>query len=226
MEKFKSMIGSAAIFCMLLVVVSCNMDETANSPDLGNDNIKLVKPGIPVPADYIPGKVNARENWMAGEGWAKAYEIPYYTEVFGGIQETYSFEATLKAGEISGTFEVTDYFELFDQTNWVKGEVTCMVFEDDCKTVRITGIITDSDDPNNIGDFAYWIAEDNGNGGLDASTDIRWGMSQEAAEYHCEVGFTKEEFDLAGFSLFLPTEGNIKVKSLDCNGNVTGDHGN
>lgn len=228
MKNLKSMFGSAAIFCtVLLMVSSCNMDNEATTPDIGKDQVQMMKPGIPVPADYVPGKVNARENWQAGEGWSKADDILYSLEVFaGGLDETYSFNATLKAGEISGTFEVVDNYLSTGNIDWVKGEVTCMVFEDDCKTVRMTGIITDSGDPYYIGLYAYWLAEDNGNGGLDASTDIRFGADELSAQYHCEVGYTKEEFDLSGTVFYQTIEGNIKVKSMDCLGNVTGDHGN
>lgn len=220
--------SAAFFFSILILLSSCSLDDSTQAPDMSNDTATFLKPTISAPTDYIPGNTNARKNWMQGEGWAKGDDIPFVIESFGGVIETHSYNATLKAGVLSGTFEYINEDLEGELTAWVKGDVTCMVFEEDCKTVRMTGIITEASNEDVIGLYAVWIAENNGNDGLDATTDIRSGVSEATADFHCEIGLSKVAFDLVLVeeSFFKTTEGNVKVKSMDCYGDVTGENGN
>lgn len=213
-------------FSILILVSSCSLDDSTQSIDLTNESARSIKSPIAIPSDYISGNIKARSNWMLGEGWAKGEDILFVTESFGGIEETQNYQATLKDGVLSGTFEYEDLFLEDGSTYWVKGDVICMVFEEDCKSVRMVGMITDSSEENTIGTYAIWIAENNGNEGLDATTDIRSGQPEVVANFHCEIGFSRAAFNIQGNPFFLETEGNIKVKSMDCFGDVTGDNGN
>ncbi|WP_296705854.1 hypothetical protein [Algoriphagus sp.] len=217
--------SSAFFFSILILVSSCSLDDSVQAPDLSSGTETILKPNMKVPNDYIPGNTNARKNWMPGEGWAKAYNIDLTVESGENIDpqtETHSYNATLKAGEISGTFEVVNYDMEGELLASAKGEVLCMVFEEDCKTVRMTGVITEASTESLVGRYAIWLAEDNGNG-LDATTDIRYNQPKSSADYHCEIGFTPAQFGQGLF--FEEIEGNVKVKSMDCYGDVTGDNG-
>jgi hypothetical protein len=217
--------GSALFFSIIILVSSCSLEDSSQAPNLSDETVRLMKPDITVPSDYNPGSSNGRENWMLGEGWAKANDVHLIFEPgsIGSGSELHSYNATLKAGKISGTFEVYNSDENDVLVSWAKGDVLCMVFEEDCKTVRMTGVITESNIPEYPGRFAVWLAEDNGIG-LDATTDLRYGISLRSANYHCEIGFTKEQFGEGAF--FEGIGDNIKVKSMDCFGDVTGDNGN
>jgi hypothetical protein len=212
--------SSAFLFFIMILVSSCNLEESAQAPDLTNEISSFKKPGIPVPSDYIAGDNYASRKWMKGEGWVKARNIPYILESISTF-ETQSYDATLKGGKLTGMFEVVNRNSSGVLEAWASGNVICMVFEEDCKTVRLVGKITKTNVNDFVGRYAIWIAEDNG-AGLDATTDIRWGISENSANYHCEIGFTKEDFSIDGENLFIPTNGNIKVKSMDCFGNATG----
>ncbi|MCL6259159.1 hypothetical protein M3O96_08675 [Aquiflexum sp. TKW24L] len=215
--------SSAFFFSFLILVSSCSLEDSSQAPDLSDATARLLKPDITVPSDYIPGSLNARKNWMPGEGWAKANDVSLTGGALGTGTESQSYKATLKAGTISGTFEVSNFDENGVLEAFAKGDVTCMVFEEDCKTVRMTGVITETNVPGFVGRYAIWIAEDNGIG-LDATTDIRYGLVKATADFHCETGFTIAAFGAGAF--FEGIDANVKVHSKDCFGDVTGDNGN
>lgn len=218
--------SSAFFFSILILVSSCSLEDSSQAPDLTNETARTLKPTISAPSDYIPGDINARKNWTPGEGWAKTFNNTLIFEeggLFAAGTEIHSYSATLKAGVLSGTFEVENFDEEGELASSAKGDVICMVFEEDCKTVRMTGIITEASDGVTVGNYAVWIAEDNGNG-LDATTDLRYNLSQGSADFHCEIGFSRAAFGPGAF--FEEIEGNVKVKSMDCFGDVTGDNGN
>lgn len=218
--------SSAFFFSILILVSSCSLEDSSQAPDLSDATARLLKPNITVPNDYIPGSINARKNWMSGEGWAKVNYVLLNFEP-GGIfppgTEFHSYKATLKAGTLSGTFEVYNYDVDGVLKTWAKGDVTCMVFEEDCKAVRMTGVITETNVPGFTGRYAVWIAVDNGIG-IDATTDLRYGVNATTANFHCETGFPIASFGSGAF--FEGIDANIKVKSMDCFGDVTGDNGN
>lgn len=207
----------------LLIFVAMGCSEVDQGPVQKDVVSAFVKPELKIPSGYIPN-YNAK-TWLPGEGWAKAYDVTLEFEegsIFGAGSELHTYKATIKDGVVEGTFEVYNWDGEGEPTTWVKGDVTCIVFEEDCSTVRMVGLITDGSDEDYIGLYAAWISVDNGVGN-DVTTDLRYALNPAQANYHCLVGYTPAQFSLPEL---LETSGNVKVKSMDCYGNVTGEPAN
>lgn len=203
----------------LLIFVAMGCSEVDQNPIQKDVASAFQKPDLKGPVDFIPD-YNAK-TWLPGEGWAKAYDVPLEFDpegIFGGGSELHSYKATIKDGVVEGTFEVYNWDEEGEPSTWALGDVTCIIFEEDCMTVRMTGVITEASDEVLVGRYAAWIAVDYGDG-MDVTTDLRYNLSEGQANYHCFIGYTPEEF---GLDELLETSGNVKVKSMDCYGNVTG----
>lgn len=162
---------------------------------------------------------NEGRRYIEGEGWTKANAIPVFLPNFilysADIYQTQNYQVNLMNGKLNGNFEAFNYDANEVLFSHVKGEVLTVVFEEDCKTVRYTGIITESEfNPSMVGKYAFWTSVDNGvRKNDDQTTDIRYGMSIFAANYHYAVGFPLWLF---GPGVFQTTEGNIKVNSKNC----------
>lgn len=162
---------------------------------------------------------NKGKSFSEDEGWARGkaiqIELTNFYRYQKDIHQIQNYDVKLMDGKLKGEFEVLDYdvdMNLFQQ---VKGTILNVVFEDDCKTVRYTGIITDSKfDSDLIGTYAFWTSVDNGVRKHDDETsDIRFGMSEFAAKYHATKGFPSWMF---GAGVFQNTAGNVKVESKKC----------
>lgn len=145
--------------------------------------------------EYISGEVKVKSNFkLASEDLkvdAKDVVIDFIDQTF---MEHNNYTAKLINDVLKGTF----YWEGFDKETgesieWASGEVICMTLGDDGITARLGGVVTDSSNPDFIGQFAVWIAVDEDTG--DFSTDIRTGFDIFTVEYHCTEGFTIENFE-------------------------------
>lgn len=192
--KLLKLISWKTAFCWLLIVLvsGCSVDDDSQNPPSGK-----------------PPKT-----WKDGVGSAMAENVTLKFENinFKSASELHFYQASIKDKVVEGTFEVHNYDLEGKPVSDAKGDVICIVFGKDCKTVRITGIITSGSDPVFTGFYAIWTAVDNGVGN-DRTTDIRYPVDQATANFHCETGWTLERF---GFKSFLSTPGIIKVESQGC----------
>ena len=162
---------------------------------------------------------NKGKSFTEEEGWARGkaiqIELPNFYRYQKDIYQVQSYDVKLMNGQLKGEFEVLDYDENMDLMQQIEGTVLSVVFEEDCKTVRYTGIITDSQfDADLIGTYVFWTSVDNGvHKNDDETTDIRFGMSEFAAKYHRTKGFPTGMF---GSGVFQNTAGNVKVESKKC----------
>jgi hypothetical protein len=95
-----------------------------------------------------------------------------------------------------------------------KGRVTCFTVEADGKTARIGGVVESASNPENIGTEAVWTVVDNGEGAnapRDEATDLRFSLFDPEfsfAAFHCDVGFSPEDFGTFGETL----RANVQVR--------------
>lgn len=193
MKLLKPNTWSTAFCCFLIVLISgCALEEDSQNPTSGKST----------------------KTWKDGVGSAEAENVTlqFKNINFKSASELHSYQASIKDRVVNGTFEVHNFDVEGKPVSDAKGDVICMVFEEDCKTVRMTGIITSGSDPVFIGFYAVWTAVDIGTGN-DKTTDIRYPVDQETANFHCETGWTIARF---GFKSFLSTPGIVKVESKDC----------
>lgn len=179
---------SVLFFALVFLISGCSTEDTAIDP---------------------------KKSWIDGEGTAEASDVSFnfkYT-LFRSDTENYSFNASIKNKVIEGTFEVFNYDRNGISVSDAKGNITCIVFEEDCKTARITGIITSGSDPEFLGLYAVWTVVDDGLD-LNETTDIRYPIDEATAKYHCEEGLTLDWFNME--SMFS-AGGKVKVESKDCN---------
>ena len=115
--------------------------------------------------------------------------------------------------ELNGTFDLSDYDPNYNLLEEISGEVVSCAFEEDCKTVRLTGLITTSkNDLNLVGKYVMWTAEDNGirkNG--NRTTDMRYGVPEFVAKMHDSKGFPEGLFPKHKI-----TSGDIQIKAEKC----------
>lgn len=193
MELLK-LISWKTTYCWLLIILI-----TGCSPDEDSQNPLPTKPA---------------KSWKDGVGSAVAENVrlEFETINFKSASELHFYDASIKDKVVKGTFEVHNFDINGKPISDAKGDVICIVFEEDCKTVRMTGIITAGSDPVFVGFYAIWTAVDNGVGN-DKTTDIRYPVDQVNANNHCETGWDLMKF---GFKSYLSTPGTVKVESKDC----------
>lgn len=116
--------------------------------------------------------------------------------------EKYSANGIRKSdGSVTGNFEVRDFYDDGSPSDWGKGDVTCFTVEADGKTARMGGMVTSSSIAELVGTFAAWTVVDNGEGTndpADQGTDLRYGLSEAARDFHCDVGFPPDAFGTFG----------------------------
>lgn len=200
---------------------SCQMENESFELNQEEHVFKLYKPEINDKTENLAEKIDSNtRKWNTGEGWVKGENVAVEIKNESGVllgTEYHTYEAKLQGGVLKGAFKL--FVEAADGFNLnLDGEITCIAFEDDCKTVRIIGIINNSTIPFYEGRYARWTVVDNGDG-TDLSTDMQFNVSMERAEEHCLIGAGVESF--YGGEYILPT-GNIKVKSMECFGNAVG----
>lgn len=208
---------------IVTVLGSCQMEsETENINKKVQDFMSLKGDEFPDSENSIPLGNQSSRKWNAGEGWVKAENVAVeLKDPFGNLLATeyHTYDAKLKDGVLEGTFQLFAITSDGSDELRLDGEITCLVFEEDCKTARITGLIQNSTIPFLIGRYAKLIVVDNGETG-DLSSDLQFGGQLESAEYHCLVGAGIESFYSGDF---LVPVGDIKVKSMECFGNAVGD---
>ena len=131
-----------------------------------------------------------------------------------GITEIYSFKVKSVHGRVFGYFDVEDFVdetgEGFDHC-W--GIISCVTFEEDGKTARLSGEVTgavnypDGDLPANH--FARFTVVDNYKT-PDQATALFTGQPQDLCDYHCTLGIPVD--DESWWGTFREIEGKIMVK--------------
>lgn len=159
--------------------------------------------------------INPILTWLDGEGTVEASEVflDFKGTHYRSATEIHSYTASIKDRVVGGTFEVYNFDTNGNPVSDAKGDVETIVFEENCMTVRITGIITSGSDPAYLGKHAVWTVLDNGSN-INETTDIRYPVDPATAKYHCDVGLTLEWFS---FKSLFPAGGKVKVQSKDCN---------
>lgn len=158
--------------------------------------------------------VDTPKTWLDGVGTAQATGVflDFNGTNYKSATEAHSYSAKIKDRVIEGSFEVYNFGLEGEPVSDAKGEVICIVFEDDCKTARITGIITSGSDPTFPGLYAIWTVVDNGMD-INGTTDIRYPLDEATAKYHCEVGVS---LDWYNFDSYFSCEGKVQVRSKNC----------
>jgi hypothetical protein len=154
------------------------------------------------------------KSWLDGTGTAQADEVflDFKNMLYKSATEVHSYRAEIKDQRVEGTFEVYNFDKNGGPVSDAKGQVICIAFEEDCKTARITGVITSGSDPAFAGLYAIWTVVDNGMD-INETTDIRYPIDQATADYHCEVGVPLEWYN---FDSYFSCEGKVQVRALDC----------
>jgi len=174
-------------FTLIILLTSCSFEDTSPTPP---------------------------KSWLDGRGTARADGVflDFKDMLYKSATEIHSYDAEIKNQRVNGAFVVHNFDKDGGPVSDAKGEVICIVFEEDCKTARITGVITSGSDPTFIGLYAIWTVLDNGMG-LNETTDIRYPIDQATADYHCNVGVPLEWYN---FDSYFSSEGKVQVRSLDC----------
>lgn len=121
------------------------------------------------------------------------------SDFFPPLIEEFRFWAESKDGEVRGRFDVWDYDPEGNLIVEGHGIVTCLVFEEDGRTVRLAGETTSG---SGRGGGALWTVIDNGvedgnqgqrdGGTADATSGLFFGTSQGGRDFHCAVGIPKD----------------------------------
>lgn len=155
------------------------------------------------------------ESWIDDEGSAMANDvfIKFNGTHYKSATEIHSYSASIKNRVVEGRFEVYNFGLQGEPVSDVQGDVICIVFEDDCKTARVIGIITSGSDPAYLDDYAIWTVVDDGMN-INETTDIRYPVDKATADYHCSAGVSLEWFD---FDSYFSCDGKAQVRSKNCN---------
>jgi hypothetical protein len=181
---------------------------TTLAPMLGcGDQPDLTDPGV---TSSAPTPTFARRSGSSVSGHA---ERPF--PELGVPIEKFSFHARhLPDGTVQGSWRVMDFFGDGAGKVVASGRITCFTVEADGKTARIGGVVDADRRPEFVGTEAIWTVVDNGEGRKaprDQATDLRWGLVAPGfsfAAFHCEVGFTPEDFGTFGESV----RANVQVR--------------
>ncbi len=153
--------------------------------------------------------------WIEGEGSVQATNVDLD---FGGLllyksaTEIHSYNAEIKDKIVKGTFEVYNFDLDGKPVSDAQGEIDGIVFDPDCKTARITGVITSGSDDTYLGLYAVWTVIDN-QPAVNETTDIRYPTDAETAKYHRDVGLSLEWY---GFKSYFPTNNQVNLQSKGC----------
>lgn len=154
--------------------------------------------------------------WIEGEGTISATNVNLDFNgllVWKSATETHSYTAKIKDRVVEGTFEVYNWDPEGNPVSDAKGTINGIAFEQDCKTVRISGIITSGSDPTFLGMYAVWTAVANGST-INETTDIRYPTDAETAKYHRDGGLDLEWY---GFTSYFSAQNKSKLQSKGCN---------
>ncbi|HSF56012.1 MAG TPA: hypothetical protein VLA71_19810 [Algoriphagus sp.] len=159
--------------------------------------------------------INPILTWIDGEGSIQATDVFLDFQdmlVYKSATEIHSYNASIKDKIVEGTFEVYNFDREGNPVSDAQGKIESIVFEEDCKTARITGIITTASDPEFLELYAVWTVIDNG-AGLNETTDIRYPIDPETAKYHRDAGLSLEWYS---FKSYFSAEGKVHLESKGC----------
>ena len=233
MKTFKSkqtILKTIFISVFLLLTYSCSQgDELVSSEEPQNlieyyKNLELLKLET-YALKYVSNKTSnpkvlyKGKSYEKGEGWAKGKKVNVLLPLhfmYGGkfdVTQVHSYNVKYKDGKLKGTFDLSDFDPENNLLEKISGKVVSSAFEEDCKTVRLTGVITNSkNDLNLVGKYVMWTAEDNGikeNG--NRTTDMRYGIPEFIALIHDSQGFPEAIFPKHNIS-----SGDIQIKAKKC----------
>ncbi|MBN7812005.1 hypothetical protein J0A68_13720 [Algoriphagus sp. H41] len=176
-----------ALAALAIFAFGCSLEDTSLTPD-------------------IP--------WIDKEGTAKAVDVflDFQGMQYKSATEIHSYNGRLKNRVVDGTFEVYNFGVEGEPVSHAKGEIICIAFAEDCKTARITGVITSGSDPTYPGYYAIWTVVDDGMG-INETTDIRYPIDEATANYHCEVGVSLEWYN---FEKYFDCGGKAQVRPSEC----------
>lgn len=153
--------------------------------------------------------------WIENEGTVMASNVFLDFNgllIWKSATEKHSYYAKIKDRVVEGTFEVYNFDLEGEPVSDAQGEIESIVFEQDCKTARITGIITKGSDPTYLGLYAVWTVIDNGSN-INETSDIRYPIDPETAKYHRDGGLS---LDWYGFTSYFSAENKVQLQSKGC----------
>ncbi|MEB2780407.1 hypothetical protein U3A58_08370 [Algoriphagus sp. C2-6-M1] len=154
--------------------------------------------------------------WIEGEGTVSATNVSLDFNgllIWKSSTEVHSYYAKIKDKVVEGTFEVYNFDIEGKPVSDAQGDIESIVFERDCKTARITGIITKGSDPTYLGLYAVWTVIANGSD-INETSDIRYPVDPETAKYHRDGGLSMKWY---GFTSFFSANNKVKLQSKGCN---------
>lgn len=217
MRKHSTMFMVGGIFLISLVLLftySCNKENEIITQAGSTPLEKLQAIKTVLPQNYNGDGPSMHQNFHKGE--VKGDVTLDFTALLGWpILEVYSFKAESHGNNVEGYFEATDYWiPTGDIIGQFAGRVTCVTFEEDCRTARLGGEVEyalgEPELPPNH--YAFWTVRDNKKDAVDQATDLRAGQWPDWRDYHCEVGFSIEWFE----TFMEIASGEIKVEAQKC----------
>lgn len=154
--------------------------------------------------------------WIENEGTVMATDVFLDFDgllVWKSATEKHSYFAKIKDKKVEGTFEVYNFDTEGNPVSDAQGEIESIVFEQNCTTARITGIITAGSDPTYLGLYAVWTVVDNGST-INETTDIRYPVDPETAKYHRDGGLSLKWY---GFTSNFSASNKVQLQSKGCN---------
>lgn len=201
---------------LAIIVFSCTRDDSAFDDVDRIKKEKLLRlKTTPTTRDFTGDFSNARSGFNVG---LVKGDVTMDLSAFG-IIEHYTFKAISVNGKIMGKFSFEDYDPVSGEVFFsAEGIITCMAIEEDCKTVRLGGEVTEAlgypELPENH--FAVFTVVANPNG-TNMATPVFSGQFAETLDLHCSTGIPVE--DEFWWGTFMEVEGNIKIISKDCKKN-------
>lgn len=152
--------------------------------------------------------------WKDGEGSLEAFDvfIDFKGTNYKSSTEIHSYQGSVVNKMVVGSFEVYNFDSEGNDVSDAQGDILSISFEKDCITARLTGIITSGSDPEYLGKYAVWTVLDNGST-INESTDIRYPVGKETADYHREGGLDLEWYNLKSY---FACNGKVKLNSKNC----------
>lgn len=219
--KFKTIFISA----LVLLIYSCSQEDELVSYEEPQNLIEDYKNLELLKLESYALKYGSNEtskssisykgkSYQKGEGWAKGkvvkIELPLHFMYGVDVTQVQSYYVKYKDGKLKGTFDLSDFDPESNLLEKISGEVVSCTFEEDYKTVRLTGLITTSkNDLNLVGKYVMWTAEDNGiKKNRDRTTDMRYGIPEFVANMHDSQGFPE-----ILFPKYNITSGDVQIKA-------------
>lgn len=158
--------------------------------------------------------INDSDYWKDGEGTLEAFDvfIDFQGTNYKSSTEIHSYKASVENKVVEGTFEVYNFDAEGNDVSDAQGDILSISFEKNCIKARVVGIITSGSDPEYLGKYAVWTVLDDGST-VNESTDIRYPVSKETADYHKVGGLDLEWYNLKSY---FSCNGKVKLNSEKC----------